>query len=252
MNRRKRRSRLRVLLLFAALLAFFYAAGSIVSFVQSGPPGPGSSEPPDPSAGDGGSDAAPRVLRGTVEDATMNILTVRGEDGERYAFGTEGAAVTAGKDGLVIGAPVTLTYRGALDASLPAQNAEVLSITVGDRETRPEETLGLPPENGSPSPNPAGEEARRILETMTLEEKVGQLFIARCPEENAAQKAADWHLGGYLLFGRDFAQKTREEVARTIRDYQDGVKIPLFIGVDEEGGTVNRVSANPRLRAVPF
>ena len=26
----------------------------------------------------------------------------------------------------------------------------------------------------------------------------------------------------------------------------------MFIGVDEEGGTVNRVSTNPNLRAVPF
>lgn len=253
MNRPKKRSPMGFLLLLAALLALLYAAGKISSFVQGGPPGSGFSEPPGSSAvGGSGQDAALRVLRGTVEDATMNTLTVRGEDGERYTFATEGVAITTGKDGLLIGDSVVLTFRGALDASLPAQNVEILSIAVGDRETQPEETPGPPPEDGSPSPNPAAEQAQSILETMTLEEKVGQMFIARCPEENAAQKAADYHLGGYILFGRDFAQKTGAEIVRTIRDYQDAVKIPLFIGVDEEGGTVNRISTNPRLRAVPF
>lgn len=245
MNRQKRRSPIRSLLLFAVLLAVLYAAAEITAFVQGGPPGPS-------AAGSSGRDAGLRVLRGTVEDATMNTLTVRGEDGERYAFGTEGVAITAGKDGLLIGAPVTLTCRGALDASLPAQNVEILSVTVGDKEAEPGETPGPPLEDSTPSPDPAAEWAQSILEAMTLEEKVGQMFIARCPEENAAQKAADCHLGGYLLFGRDFAQRTREEVVRTIQGCQDAVKIPLFIGVDEEGGTVNRVSTDPYLRAVPF
>ncbi len=94
--------------------------------------------------------------------------------------------------------------------------------------------------------------AQEILDGMTLEEKVGQMFVARCPEENAAEKAAAYHLGGYILFGRDLSGKTQEEVVQNIRSYQEAAKIPLFIGVDEEGGTVNRVSTNPNLRAAPF
>lgn len=94
--------------------------------------------------------------------------------------------------------------------------------------------------------------AQEILEGMTLEEKVGQMFVARCPKENAAVKAAEYHLGGYILFGRDLSGKTREEVVQDIRSYQEAAEIPLFIGVDEEGGTVNRVSKNPQLRAAPF
>lgn len=94
--------------------------------------------------------------------------------------------------------------------------------------------------------------AQEILEGMTLEEKVGQMFVARCPKENAAVKAAEYHLGGYILFGRDISGKTREEVVQDIRSYQEAAEIPLFIGVDEEGGTVNRVSKNPQLRAAPF
>lgn len=94
--------------------------------------------------------------------------------------------------------------------------------------------------------------AQEILEGMTLEEKVGQMFVARCPKENAAVKAAEYHLGGYILFGRDISGKTREEVVQDIRSYQEAAEIPLLIGVDEEGGTVNRVSKNPQLRAAPF
>ena len=38
----------------------------------------------------------------------------------------------------------------------------------------------------------------------------------------------------------------------TIASYQDAASIPLLIGVDEEGGTVARVSANPNFRAERF
>lgn len=96
------------------------------------------------------------------------------------------------------------------------------------------------------------ERAQDILDSMTMEEKAGQMFIARCPQESAPQKAAEYHLGGYILFGQDFAGRTEEEVIRDIESCQEAVQIPLFIGVDEEGGTVNRVSTNPNLRAAPF
>lgn len=101
------------------------------------------------------------------------------------------------------------------------------------------------------SPAPASR-AEALLAGMTLEEKVGQMFIARCPETDAAGKAASYHLGGYILFARDFAGKTREQAAADIQSCQDAAGIPLFIGVDEEGGTVNRVSLYPAFRDTPF
>lgn len=101
-------------------------------------------------------------------------------------------------------------------------------------------------------PDPIAARAQELLDGMTLEEKVGQMFIARCPETDAAQLAADYHLGGYILFGRDFKDKTAEQVTTDIQRYQDAAEIPLLIAVDEEGGTVNRVSSNPNLRSSPF
>ena len=101
-------------------------------------------------------------------------------------------------------------------------------------------------------PDPIAARAQELLDGMTLEEKVGQMFIARCPETDAAQLAADYHLGGYILFGRDFKDKTAEQVTTDIQSCQDAAEIPLLIAVDEEGGTVNRVSSNPNLRSSPF
>ena len=100
--------------------------------------------------------------------------------------------------------------------------------------------------------DPVGQKAEEILAEMTLEEKVGQMFIARCPEADAASKVTQYHLGGYILFARDFSGKTKEEVTENIQSYQNAAEIPLLIGVDEEGGTVNRVSKNANLRQTPF
>ncbi|MBQ1507258.1 MAG: beta-hexosaminidase, partial [Ruminococcus sp.] len=86
---------------------------------------------------------------------------------------------------------------------------------------------------------------------MTLEEKVGQVFFARFPSDGAAEDAEKYHFGGYILFGRDFEGKTSGEVTEMISGVQSNARLPLLIGVDEEGGTVVRVSDNPQLRDEP-
>ena len=97
-----------------------------------------------------------------------------------------------------------------------------------------------------------------LLDSMTLQEKVGQLFFVRVPAEQAVEDVAQYHLGGYILFGRDTKDKTANEIIQNILSYQaaacssDGANIPLLIGVDEEGGTVVRVSSNPHLRSKKF
>lgn len=107
-----------------------------------------------------------------------------------------------------------------------------------------------PPETAPPETRP--DPLASLLDAMTLEQKVGQMFLARCPEEYAPELASQYQLGGYLLFARDFEERSHEQVADTIAGYQSAVSIPMFIAVDEEGGTVNRVSQNPQLRPEPF
>ena len=57
---------------------------------------------------------------------------------------------------------------------------------------------------------------RSCQQFMTTEEKVGQLFFVRCPEVNAALDVEEYHLGGLLLFGRDFKNRTAEAVTGKI------------------------------------
>lgn len=92
----------------------------------------------------------------------------------------------------------------------------------------------------------------KLISEMSVEEKVGQMFFVRYPDVDASVQASEYNLGGYILFGRDFDGKTREEVIENINICQQNAKIPLLIGVDEEGGTVVRVSSNENLREAPF
>ena len=112
-----------------------------------------------------------------------------------------------------------------------------------------------PPPEPEPEPTPeelAAEQVETLLGSLTLEEKVGQLFFVRCPAENAVEDVHTYHLGGYILFGRDFQDSsgnwlTQEQFTQTIQQYQAAASIPLLIGSDEEGGSVTRASRNPNL-----
>ena len=96
------------------------------------------------------------------------------------------------------------------------------------------------------------DELEKQIADMSIEEKVGQMFIVRCPMENAAALVSQYHLGGYILFSRDFENKTKKEVINNISSYQENAEIPLLIGVDEEGGTVTRISKYKEFREEPF
>ena len=98
---------------------------------------------------------------------------------------------------------------------------------------------------------------RERIAGMSIEEKVGQMFFVRCPETGAAEDVAAYHLGGLLLFGRDYKDAdggwlSAEELTAKLESYQAAAELPLFIGSDEEGGTVTRASRDPKLFAQPL
>ena len=101
-------------------------------------------------------------------------------------------------------------------------------------------------------PMSAGDPMEVLMNSLTLEQKVGQIFLARCPETGAAEAVQQYHLGGFVLFDRDFEGETPSSMAQKIAGYQGVSHIPLLIAVDEEGGTVNRVSSHKAFRAYPF
>lgn len=252
-----RRTKIKYGIIFFAVILLIVCAGIAISALNKTENNflKNLSETTGPIEGSSAVDTV-QELHGTVKDATMNTLTVLGADNCEYCFATDGIEISTGKTGILIGNPVTILYRGQLDPTLSAQDAELLSVTVEDADLNSNNSeiadeTSESPEESDPAVT-VSQRAQELLNEMTLEEKVGQLFIVRCPDTAAVQKIAKYDLGGYILFGRDFSEKTRDEVIQSIQSYQNAAKIPMFIGVDEEGGTVNRVSRNPNLRAVPF
>ena len=97
------------------------------------------------------------------------------------------------------------------------------------------------PETTVPETMPA-DPVRQMISDMSLEQRVGQLFLARCNAETAIQDIQQYHLGGLVLFGEDFENQSMESMRQTIAAYQAAAEKPLLIAVDEEGGDVTRIS----------
>lgn len=92
----------------------------------------------------------------------------------------------------------------------------------------------------------------KIIDRMTNEEKVGQLFLAHCPLEGAEELVERLKLGGLLLFARNFESEDKDSIREKINLYNSRASIPLLIAADEEGGTVVRISKFPQYRPEPF
>ena len=144
---------------------------------------------------------------------------------------------------------------GTNDSSNTTGQEQNETNTVPTPPQEPEEPSTPPEDSAEPEePDPRQEAIDALLSEMTLEEKVGQMFFVRCPDVQATEKVSEYHLGGYLLFGRDFQDSagewlTAEAFTATMAAYQAAAEIPLLIGVDEEGGTVARATRNPNLFA---
>lgn len=95
-------------------------------------------------------------------------------------------------------------------------------------------------------------EALKIMESMTLEEKVGQLFLVRYNSDSALNEIKTYFPGGYILFAKDFQYHTKESISDEILGLQTASKVPLVIAVDEEGGYVTRVSKFSNFRSENF
>ncbi len=98
------------------------------------------------------------------------------------------------------------------------------------------------------------------LQSMTLQQKVGQLFIIR-PETLNTQGAgatsvndamrtmlAQYPVGGIILFDSNIVSP--EQTAAFTQQLQEASALPLFMSVDEEGGQVARL-ANRQVFGLP-
>ena len=96
------------------------------------------------------------------------------------------------------------------------------------------------------------ERAEEILSSMTLEEKVAQMFMVYMPSKKATAIQKKYQFGGYLLFANNFKNNSYKKKRSQIKAYQKASKLNMLIAVDEEGGTVNRVSIYKQYRKSPF
>lgn len=94
-------------------------------------------------------------------------------------------------------------------------------------------------------------QAYELLKTMTLDEKIGQLLNVGYGSSREAI-ALNKGVGGFTLYAEDFKDKSKTEVQNFINRLQNGSKIPLIMSVDEEGGSVVRISSNTQLASSKF
>ena len=118
------------------------------------------------------------------------------------------------------------------------------------------------PETESPDP------VEELMAAMSLEEKIGQLFIIRpesvCEELTPQQahetdeygvtawtgamteKLERYPAGGFALFGKNISDP--DQLSAFIAAMEQASPLPPLIGVDEEGGVVSRLANNPNFQ----
>ena len=97
------------------------------------------------------------------------------------------------------------------------------------------------------------DQAQVILDKMSLEEKIGQMFLIRYSDDQTVlSDIAQYNPGGILLFAKDFENHTKESIKAQLDTCQQASGTPLIIGVDEEGGVVTRISRFTNFRSERF
>ncbi len=89
-----------------------------------------------------------------------------------------------------------------------------------------------------------------LMDKMTLEEKVGQLFLVFFNGQDVSpsllRSIKDYHVGGIVLFQPNIVSAKQTAALNNAAQREsiaNGAKIPLFISVDQEGGLITRLPA---------
>lgn len=140
------------------------------------------------------------------------------------------------------------------DAGETSQNEQLAVNSKPAEEGETEE--GSSRELTEAEPEPKKDEnysrAKELLQDMTLQEKAAQMFLVCCRKDELAEAASQYDVGGILLFSSTFQDKDKAAVLNFTAELQENADIPLIMAVDEEGGTVVRISKYSSLRNTPF
>lgn len=184
-------------------------------------------------------------LEATVLENENQELTLEDKENTKYKFKTDSVDAKAGD-------VIVIEYTGVLDKSKEFQDVSITNFTYLSVASE---------ENNTTVPDDWKDDgifskyyslAYDKLKEMTLDEKIGQIFLVRYPDSNATTIIKNYAIGGYIFFEKDFKNKTEQQVKDMISTVQKASKIPLLTAVDEEGGTVVRVSSNPNLVSEKF
>lgn len=161
-------------------------------------------------------------------------------------------------------------------AVLPQPSGEDTSVMASVPATTPQEGVPSPTQEELPPPTQETEAAvpettqapdyiRTLLREMTLREKVGQLFVIRPESLNLTGEAGNAKTGGYtqltdamkdalkeypvggiVMFSKNI--ESPAQITAFNASLQAAVEIPLFICVDEEGGSIARLANHSAFR----
>lgn len=167
-----------------------------------------------------------KTLTGTIINNNSNYFEIITENDSIYKFNY--------KTIFDIGDNIKITYNKKLDDSKSIQKINIKQIN--------KENITVDIDN----------RALKLLNSMTLKEKIGQLLLIRTPKIDKIDTIKKYNPAGYILFQRDIKNKTKEELINEISLFQETANIPMFIAIDEEGGTVSRLSTNKNIVKDPF
>lgn len=114
-----------------------------------------------------------------------------------------------------------------------------------------------PPTTQATEPAPTETEpphltAADIAASLADHDLVAQLFLVKCPTGKTEELLREHHIGGIVLFEQDITGETPESLRTKLDRWQELSPIPLVIAVDEEGGSVTRISSDPNFRSERF
>lgn len=90
-----------------------------------------------------------------------------------------------------------------------------------------------------------------ILQSLSLKQKIGQLFIFGFSGTNInkdiQERIKKQHIGSLILFKRNIkSPKQTYQLTKQMQDYtKQNKNLPLFLMVDQEGGVVSRIKTSP-------
>lgn len=93
------------------------------------------------------------------------------------------------------------------------------------------------------APSPTVDPVILLLNSMTVEEKLGQLLIVGYNNDEQAEKMIKDHkIGGMVLYRRNYDDFEKlYQLTQGLKDLNQDSSFPLWIAMDEEGGTVTRL-----------